>query len=154
MATRLQIAQLGVVTDIREMRLQRLLTESLVAFELAGTELQMAERQIAQRQRDFDEAAIDFFRCPQSETVRVWYDVCQQRLVSARQDLERTQIELEEARARLAAARRDVRRVQERGKHIVTMGKSLRQQELRRAEARVDDDLPAITPARFDLETG
>lgn len=140
MATRQQVKKLGFVTDIRETRLQRLLTEAVIALECATAELRTAEQWLTRRQHELEEATCDFARCPQNETVRIWYDLCRQRLISARNSLEAAHIDREEALAQLAAAQRDVRKIQERGKHIAKMSRSLRNDEVRRSESKADDE--------------
>ena len=62
MATRLQVKQLSFVTDIRETRLQLLLTEAIVALEIAEFELEASGKLVAQRRQDAASADIDFAR--------------------------------------------------------------------------------------------
>lgn len=143
MATKQQVKKLGFVTDIREMRLQRLLTEAMIALECATAELRTATQWVTRRQHELDEASCDFARCPQNETIRIWYDLCRQRLISAKNSLEAAHIDHEEALVQLATAQRDVRRIQERGKHIATMSRSLRKDEVRRLESKADDEFSA-----------
>jgi hypothetical protein len=142
MATRLQVKQLGFVTDIRETRLQRLLTEAMVALELAESELEAAGRVLIHRKHDATNAAIDFTRAPESEMVRIWRDVCLQRLAAAETADEMARIERDDAAVRLIKARNDVLRIQERSDRIADLGKALRRDETRQKEARVDDDSP------------
>jgi hypothetical protein len=143
MATRLQVKQLGFVTDIRETRLQRLLAEAIVALDLAESELETAGRALIQRRHDATNAAIDFARAPESEMIRIWRDVCLQRLAAAETADEMARIERDDAAGRLIKARNDVLRIKERGDRIADLGKTLRRDETRQKEARVDDDSPA-----------
>jgi hypothetical protein len=143
MATRLQVKQLGFVTDIRETRLQRLLAEAIVALDLAESELETADRALIQRRHDATNAAIDFARAPESEMIRIWRDVCLQRLVAAETADEMARIERDDAAGRLIKARNDVLRIKERSDRIADLGKTLRRDETRQKEARVDDDSPA-----------
>jgi hypothetical protein len=143
MATRLQVKQLGFVTDIRETRLQRLLAEAIVALDMAESELETAGRALIQRRHDATNAAIDFARAPESEMIRIWRDVCLQRLAAAETADEMARIERDDAAGRLIKARNDVLRIKERGDRIADLGKTLRRDETRQKEARVDDDSPA-----------
>ncbi len=142
MATRLQVKQLGFVTDIRETRLQRLLTEAIVALDVAESELETAGRVLIQRRHDATNAAIDFAREPGSEMIRIWRDVCLQRLIAAETANEMARLERDDAEARLIKARNDVLRIKERGDRIADLGKVLRRDEARQKEARVDDENP------------
>ena len=142
MATRLQINQLGFVTDIRETRLQRLLTEAIVALEVAEAELGTAGRMLTQRRHDAANANIDFAQKPESEMIRIWRDVCLQRLVAAETANETAHIERDDAEARLIKASNDVLRIKERGDRIADLGKVLRRVETRQKEARVEDENP------------
>lgn len=142
MATRLQINQLGFVTDIRETRLQRLLTEAIVALEVAEAELGTAGRMLTQRRHDAANANIDFAQKPESEMIRIWRDVCLQRLAAAETANETAHIERDDAEARLIKARNDVLRIKERGERIADLGKVLRRVETRQKEARVEDENP------------
>jgi hypothetical protein len=152
MATRLQVKQLGFVTDIRETRLQRLLTEAMVALELAESELETAGRALIHRRHDATNAAIDFARAPESEMIRIWRDVCLQRLAAAETAEEIARIERDDAAARLIKARNDVLRIKERGDRIADLGKALRRDETRQKEARVDDDSPTCRANILMLE--
>ena len=142
MATRLQIDQLGFVTDIRETRLQRLLTEAIVALEVAEAELGTAGRMLTQRRHDAANANIDFAQKPESEMIRIWRDVCLQRLAAAETANETAHIERDDAEARLIKASNDVLRIKERGDRIADLGKVLRRVETRQKEARVEDENP------------
>ena len=142
MATRLQVKQLGFVTDIRETRLQRLLAEAIVALEIAETECEAAGRLLIQRRQDAANAGIDFARKPESEIVRIWRDVCLQRLTAAETADEMAQAERDDAALNLIKARGDVLRIKERGSRIADLGKDLRRDEMRQNEARVDDENP------------
>lgn len=142
MATRLQVKQLGFVTDIRETRLQRLLTEAMVALEIAEAELETARRILVQRRHDAASATIDFVRTPESEMIRIWRDVCLQRRTAAETDDEMAKLERDDAEARLIKARNDVLRIKERGSRIADLGKALHRDESRQREARVDDENP------------
>lgn len=142
MATRLQVNQLGFVTDIRETRLQRLLTEAIVALEIAEAELETAGKILIQRRHDAANANIDFAQKPESEMIRIWRDVCLQRLAAAQTADEMANIERDDAEARLIKARNDVLRIKERGDRITDLGKVLRQVETRQKEARVEDENP------------
>jgi hypothetical protein len=142
MATRLQVKQLGFVTDIRETRMQRLLDEAIVALEGAESELEAAANMVVKRRHDAAEAATDFSRSPESEMIRIWRDVCVQRLVAAETDYEMAQIERDEAQMQLIKARRDLMRIKERGNKIADLGKVLRRDETRQKEARIDDENP------------
>lgn len=142
MATRLQVNQLGFVTDIRKTRLQRLLTEAIVALEVAEAELETANRMLFQRRHDAANANIDFAQKPESEMIRIWRDVCLQRLTAAETADETAHIERDDAEARLTKARNDVLRIKERGDRITDLGKVLRRVETRQKEARVEDENP------------
>jgi hypothetical protein len=142
MATRLQVKQLGFVTDIRETRLQRLLTEAIVALEIAEAELETANRILLQRRQDVASAELDFARSPESEMVRIWRDVCLQRFIAAESDADTARVECDDASARLIKARNEVLRIKERGDKIADLGKALRRDEMRQNEARVDDENP------------
>jgi hypothetical protein len=142
MATRLQVKQLGFVTDIRETRLQHLLTEAIVALEIAESELETARKNLVQRTQDAASADTDFARTPESEMVRIWRDVCLQRLTAARTDGEVAQAERDDAETLLIKARNDVLRIKERGNRIADLGLVLRREEARQHEARVDDENP------------
>ena len=142
MATRLQIRQLGFVTDIRETRLQRLLAEAIVALDIAEAELETAGRILIQRRHDAANAKIDFARKPESEMIRIWRDVCFQRLSAAETADEMARLECDDAKARLIKARNDVLRIKERGDRITDLGKVLRRAEAREKEARVEDENP------------
>ena len=142
MATRLQVKQLGFVTDIRETRLQRLLAEALVALEIAQAECDAAGRLLIQRRQDTVNAGLDFARKPESEMVRIWRDVCLQRLNAAETADEMAQAERDDAALNLIKARGDVLRIKERGSRIADLGKDLRRDEMRQNEARVDDENP------------
>lgn len=142
MATKLQVKQLGFVTSIRETRLRRLLTEAIVALELAQAELETADRLILQRQHDAANADIDFARKPESEMIRIWREVCLQRLTTAEAAVEAAKLERDDAEARLIKARHDVVRIKERGGRIDDLGKTLQRDETRQKEARSDDENP------------
>jgi hypothetical protein len=142
MATKLQVKQLGFVTSIRETRLRRLLTEAIVALELAQAELETADRLILQRQHDAANADIDFARKPESEMIRIWREVCLQRLTTAEAAVEAAKLERDDAEARLIKARHDVVRIKERGSRIDDLGKTLQRDETRQKEARSDDENP------------
>jgi hypothetical protein len=142
MATKLQVKQLGFVTSIRETRLRRLLTEAIVALELAQAELETADRLILQRQHDAANADIDFARKPESEMIRIWREVCLERLTTAEAAVEAAQLERDDAEARLIKARHDVVRIKERGSRIDDLGKTLQRDETRQKEARSDDENP------------
>jgi hypothetical protein len=140
MATRLQVKQLSFVTDIRETRLQCLLTEAIVALEIAEFELEATGKLMAQRRQDAASADIDFARTPESEMVRIWRDVCLQRLTAAKTDDERARFERDDAETMLIKARNDVLRIKERGNRIADLGKALHRDESRQHEVRVDDE--------------
>jgi hypothetical protein len=140
MATKIQVKQLGIVTDIRETRLQRLLTEAIVALKVAEAELDAAGRLVVQRRQDAAAAAIDFARKPESEMVRIWRDVCLQRLAAAETASEMAKLERDDAESRLVKARNDVLLIKERGNRINELGKILHRTEARQKEARVDDE--------------
>jgi hypothetical protein len=142
MATSFQVKQLSFVTDIRETRLQRLLTEAIVALEVAEFELKTAGRLVAQRRQDAANASIDFARTPESEMIRIWRDVCLQRRNAAETDDEMARIERNDAEAQLIKARNDVLRIKERGNRITELGQVLRREEARQHEARIDDENP------------
>jgi hypothetical protein len=153
MATRLQVTQLVVLTDIRETRLQRLLAEAIVALELADTELDNASKAITRRTFDAANANDDFAKRPENEMLRIWRDVCIQRLIAAQTAHDSAQIERGEANERLTKARYDVLRIKERGSRIADFGKDLRRAEIRHAEARVEDDMPAMRTNVLMLES-
>jgi uncharacterized protein (DUF3084 family) len=142
MATRLQVKQLGFVTDIRETRLQHLVDEAIVALEGAEAQLESAAQMVVKRKHDAEGAATDFARTPESEMIRIWRDVCVQRLSTAETDYEMAQIERDEAQMQLIKARRDLMRIKERGNKIADLGKVLHRDEMRQKEARVDDENP------------
>lgn len=141
MATRFQVKQLGFVTDIRETRCQRLLNEAIVALEVAEVELEAAERLLTQRKQDADGAALDFARKPESEMIRIWRDVCLQRLSAAETADEMARLERDEAEARLVKARSDVLRIKERGNRINDLAKTMHREEIRHREAKADDEM-------------
>lgn len=138
----MQVKQLGIVTDIRETRLQRLLTEAIVALEVAEAELESAGRLIVQRRQDAAEAAIDFARKPESEMIRIWRDVCLQRFAVAETANEMAKLERDDAETRLIKARNNVLRIKERGNRIIDLSKTLHRAEVRQKEANVDDENP------------
>ena len=143
MATRLQVKQLSVVTDIREMRLQRLLTEAIVALEMAESELGLARERLTRCTHDKADAETDFAKAPSDEIVRIWRDVCVARFVEAETAMENAQFECDDAQTRLVKARVDVIKIKERGTKVVDLGSELRRSELRLIEARLEDDVPA-----------
>jgi hypothetical protein len=153
MATRLQVTQLVVVTDIRETRLQRLLAEALVALELADAELDGATKAMSRRTFDAANANDDFAKRPENEILRIWRDVCIQRLIAAQMVHDSAQIERDEADVRLTKARHDVLRIKERGNRIADFGKDLRRAEIRHAEARLEDDMPTTRTNVLMLES-
>lgn len=140
MATKQQVKKLGFVIDIRETRLQRLLSEAMVALECAVAELKTAEQWVTRRRHELSEAANDFGKCPQNETVRIWYDLCKQRLSAATQAVEAAKMDHEDALIQLGAAQRDVRKIRERGKYIVSLSRSLHKVDVRRADMKADDE--------------
>ena len=142
MATRLQVMQIGVVTDIREMRLQRLLTEAIVALELAESELAAADSRLSSRSDDVASAAVDFAKSPSVEAIRIWRDVCINRLAEAEVAIETARFEHEEAEMHLAKARVDILKIKERGNKIAEIGTALRRAEIRDMEARLEEDVP------------
>lgn len=154
MATKQQVKMLGFVTDIRETRLQRLLSEAMVALECAVAELRTAEQWAIRRQHELSEAANDFGKCPQNETVRIWYDLCKQRLLTANQAVEAAKLDHEEALTQLGAAQRDVRKIRERSKYIVSLNRSLRKVEIRRADMKSDEEFSVQQTISIFTNTG
>jgi hypothetical protein len=144
--------QIGVVTDIREMRLQRLLTEAIVALELAEAELAAAEHRLSLRRDDVTSAGVDFAKSPSIEPIRIWRDVCVNRLAQAEAAIETARFDREEAEAYLAKARVDILKIKERGTKIAELGTALRRAELRTSEARLEDDVPAVRGNALVLE--
>jgi predicted secreted acid phosphatase len=154
MATKLQVKKLSFVTDIRETRLKRLLSEAMVALECATAELKTSEQWVERRLHELSQAAVDFARCPQNETVRIWHELCRQRLDTAKQSLESAKIDHEDALVQLATAQRDVRKIQERGKYVMSLARSLRKDEIRRAEVKADDEVAAKPATALLARTG
>lgn len=147
MTTRAQIEQLSIVTDIRETRLMRLLSEATVAYDLAIREMDAAEQMLARRRSDVACAKIDFAKQPQIEAIRIWHDLCHQRLAAAVEAHDEALSERDDAASRLESARRDIVRIKARGERIADRGAELRRGELRLAEIKAEDDLPARSVA-------
>jgi aminoglycoside phosphotransferase family enzyme len=153
MATRLQITQLGFVTNIRETRFQRLLSEAIVAVEVAEAELKAADKMLLRRHNDAKAAEIDFAKTPGNEMSRIWRDVCAERRAIAEAALDSAKVDRDEAETQLTTARNNVLRIKERGNRITDIGKTLRRSEIRQAEARLEDDIPAKRANLLILES-